>query len=150
MIEVRPANPPDAAAVAEFQVLMARETEGMHLNPPTVARGVQAVFDDPAKGAYYVAHDRGRVVGCLLITHEWSDWRGGTIWWIQSVYVIPEARRRGVFAALYAHVRTLVADDPALLGLRLYVDKRNARAQKVYEALGMNGEHYQVFEWMKA
>ena len=150
MIEIRPARASDTAAIAAFQVLMARETEGMELNPPTVARGVAAVFADPAKGTFYVAQEAGRVIGCLLITYEWSEWRNGTVWWIQSVYVAPEARRRGVYKSLYEYVKTLVANNPAVLGLRLYVDKRNARAQKVYESLGMNGQHYQVFEWMKA
>jgi ribosomal protein S18 acetylase RimI-like enzyme len=149
MIEVRTAVRRDAAAIAESQVLMARETEGLALDPPTVARGVAAVFDDPAKGTYYVAEDGGRLAGCLLITPEWSDWRSGWIWWIQSVYVAPEARRRGVYRALYAHVRRLAAADINVCGIRLYVDKRNARAQEVYRSLGMCGDHYQVFEWIK-
>ena len=147
MIEIRTAVPSDAATLAEFQVLLARESEGLELAPPTVARGVRAVFDDPGKGAYYIAQEGGRVVGCLMITAEWSDWRDGTWWWIQSVYVVPEARRRGVFRRLYEHVRALVAASGRLCGLRLYVDLRNARAQKVYEEMGMSGEHYRMYEW---
>ncbi len=149
MIEVRTAVRRDAAAIAEFQVRMARETEGLELDPPTVARGVAAVFDEPAKGKYYVAENGGRLAGCLLTTPEWSDWRSAWIWWIQSVYVAPEARRRGVFRSLYAHVRRLAEARADVCGIRLYVDKRNTRAQEVYRSLGMCGDHYQVFEWIK-
>jgi GNAT superfamily N-acetyltransferase len=96
-----------------------------------------------------VAEQDGQILGSLLITHEWSDWRNGTVWWIQSVYVVPEARRKGIYAGLYAHVKELAQADPKVRGIRLYVDRRNTRAQTVYTRLGMNGEHYQVFEWMK-
>jgi GNAT superfamily N-acetyltransferase len=149
MISVRLARPADAAGIAESQVLMARETEGLELDAPTVARGVQAVFADPAKGTYYVAEEGAKVIGCLLVTPEWSDWRSATIWWIQSVYVAADARGRGAYRALYEHVKAEVTRRPDLCGLRLYVDLRNARARRVYEALGMTGEHYQVYEWMK-
>jgi GNAT superfamily N-acetyltransferase len=148
-IQVRTATSKDATTIAEYQVLMARETEGLELDPPTVARGVQAMFDDADKGTYYVAEEAGRLVGCLLITPEWSDWRNGWFWWIQSVYVVPEARRGGVFQALYRHVLGLARRSPDLRGLRLYVDKRNAAARKVYEALGMDGDHYRLYEWIK-
>ena len=84
-----------------------------------------------------------------MITYEWSDWRNGMVWWIQSVYTVPEFRRRGIYAALYAHIRAQVEPDPAIRGIRLYVDNRNASAQEVYARLGMEGEHYRVFEWMK-
>lgn len=128
---------------------MARETEGMELDLPTVTRGVEAVFDDPAKGQYWVAESDGRVVGSLLTTYEWSDWRNGTVIWIQSVYVLPEMRGSGVYRRLYEHLRERVAASPALMGIRLYVDRRNAAAQRVYERLGMSREHYETFEWMK-
>jgi ribosomal protein S18 acetylase RimI-like enzyme len=84
-----------------------------------------------------------------MITYEWSDWRNRNIWWIQSVYVKPEARRKGVYAAMYAHIKNLVQADPSIGGIRLYVDKTNTPAQHTYSKLGMNGDHYQVFEWMK-
>ncbi len=131
---------------------MARETEDLELDRDTVTRGVEAVFADPAKGAYWVAEREGAaepVVGGLLTTFEWSDWRNGTVLWIQSVYVVPEERGRGVYRALYEHLRHRVAGDPDLKGIRLYVDRRNMGAQRVYERLGMTREHYDTFEWLK-
>ena len=135
---------------------MARETEELELDREVLTRGVEAVFADPALGRYYVAEDGAaaasaaelRVIGSLMITYEWSDWRNGMVWWIQSVYVIPELRRRGVYAGLYTHVKEIV-DQSTVRGIRLYVDKRNVPAQEVYTRLGMNGEHYLVFEWMR-
>jgi GNAT superfamily N-acetyltransferase len=128
---------------------MALETEGVTLDREVCTRGVAAVFDDPSLGRYFVAEEGGQVVASLLITYEWSDWRNGNVWWIQSVYVVPALRGRGVYAGLYQHVQRLVEADPALRGIRLYVDRRNTGAQQVYTRLGMNGEHYLVFEWMK-
>lgn len=128
---------------------MARETEGMDLDLPTVTRGVQAVFDDPSKGQYWVAESDGRVAGSLLTTWEWSDWRNGTVLWIQSVYVLPELRGSGIYRRMYEHLRERVLDSPGLMGIRLYVDRRNTAAQRVYERLGMSSEHYEMFEWLK-
>lgn len=139
----------EALALAGFQIALARETEGLALEPETCARGVKAVFDDPAKGRWYVATVGHDLAGSLLVTPEWSDWFDGTVWWIQSVYVLPEHRGRRVYSGLYGFVKALASIEPSVRGLRLYVDKRNARAQKVYGALGMNGEHYALFEWMK-
>lgn len=149
MITVRPGLFPDVETIASFQVLMARETERMELDPPTVIKGVQAVIDDPGKGKYWVAEEAGQVVGCLLTVPEWSDWRNATVLWIHSVYVVPASRGKGAYGALYRHVQVLVKQNPARYrGLRLYVDKSNQAAQQVYEKLGMNGDHYQLFEWM--
>lgn len=145
----RAAAPTDASILIEYQIAMARETEDLELDRAILTRGVEALFADPALGRYYVAEVDGRVVASLMITNEWSDWRNGMVWWIQSVYVEPEWRRRGVYAGLYQHLRALVDADPNVRGLRLYVDRRNVPAQDVYRRLGMNGEHYQVFEWMK-
>src|SRR5438105_4769046 len=128
---------------------MVCEIEDVALGRETCTKGVAAVFDDPSLGRYFVGEDEGRVVGSLLITFEWSDWRNGNVWWIQSVYVVPDHRGRGVYAGLYEHVQTIVKGDPSLRGIRLYVDRRNTVAQQVYTRLGMNGEHYLVFEWMK-
>jgi GNAT superfamily N-acetyltransferase len=147
-LKYRRAVPAEARLLAEFQLAMAAETESLDLDPPTVLAGTQAVFADPARGQYYVAESGGQIVGSLLITFEWSDWRNGVIWWIQSVYVLPEHRRRGVYAGLYRHLCQLAAAAPDVRGIRLYVDQRNHRAQAVYERLGMNGEHYRVFEWL--
>jgi GNAT superfamily N-acetyltransferase len=137
----------DVNAIVDFQQAMARETEEIALDRDVVTRGVQAVFDDPSRGRYFVAEAEGQVVASLLITYEWSDWRNGVVWWIQSVYVIPEFRKRGVYAGLYEHVKQTA--DASVKGIRLYVDRRNKAAQEVYRRLGMNGEHYLVFEWMK-
>jgi GNAT superfamily N-acetyltransferase len=128
---------------------MAVETEDLALDPGTVGAGVRAVFDDPGKGEYWVAEEDGAVVGCLLLTPEWSDWRNGRVLWIQSVYVVPGARGRGVFRHLYDAVRRRVEADLSLMGLRLYVDRRNTAAQRVYEAVGMSQEHYVLFEWLR-
>ncbi|MFL6258532.1 MAG: GNAT family N-acetyltransferase [Thermoanaerobaculia bacterium] len=149
-LSIRPGEPRDAAAIVDFQLRMARETEELGLDPETLRRGVEAVFADPAKGRYWIAQRGTETVGCLLTTFEWSDWRNGVILWIQSVYVIPEERGRGVYRALYERVRRQVDESPELKGIRLYVEKRNAAAQRVYERLGMSREHYDLFEWLKA
>ena len=148
-LRVRAAQPGDAPVIVEFQLRMARETEALELDRDTLARGVNAVFADPGKGAYWVAERNGQVVGGLLTTFEWSDWRNGVILWIQSVYVVSEERGRGVYRALYEHLRRRVEADSGLKGIRLYVDKGNTAAQRVYERLGMTREHYDTFEWLK-
>lgn len=147
---VRRAHPAEAATLAEFQLRMARETEDLALDPETLARGVDGVFAEPSRGAYWVAEAAGRIVGSLLVTSEWSDWRNGTVWWIHSVYVLPEERGRGVFRRLYEHLRQAVEAAPDVKGLRLYVERGNAAAQRVYERLGMTKEHYELFEWLKS
>jgi GNAT superfamily N-acetyltransferase len=146
-LHYRGAKREDAPTIVEFQEAMARETEEVELDREVVTRGVKAVFDDPSRGRYFVADAGGRVVASLLITFEWSDWRNGVVWWIQSVYVEPEFRGRGVYAGLYAYVKE--SADASVRGIRLYVDRRNTRAQAVYRRLGMDGEHYLVFEWMR-
>ncbi|HET7435582.1 MAG TPA: GNAT family N-acetyltransferase [Thermoanaerobaculia bacterium] len=148
-IRYREARQDDARSIIAFQLAMARETEDLELDEDVLTRGVHALFNDPGLGRYFVAEEEGRVVASLMITYEWSDWRNGLVWWIQSVYVIPELRRRRVYGGLYEHVKAFVEGDANVRGIRLYVDKRNTTAQEVYARLGMNGEHYQVFEWMK-
>jgi RimJ/RimL family protein N-acetyltransferase len=148
-LRVRAALPGDAPVIVDFQLRMARETEDLELDFDTVTRGVAAVFADPGKGAYWVAERGGEVVGGLLTTFEWSDWRNGVILWIQSVYVVPEERGRGVYRALYEGLKRRVEADSNLKGIRLYVEKRNTAAQRVYERLGMTREHYEMFEWLK-
>ena len=148
-ISYRDATRADAPAIVAFQQAMARETEELELDAETVRRGVDGVFDQPSRGRYFVAARGAEIVASLMITPEWSDWRNGMVWWIQSVYVVPELRKQRVYAGLYEHVKTLVRGDDSVKGIRLYVDRRNAAAQAVYTRLGMNGEHYQVFEWMK-
>jgi len=149
MIEYRPATPSDVPVIVEFQVIMARETEELELDAAICTRGVHALFSNPSLGRYFLAESDGVVVASLMITYEWSDWRNGMVWWIQSVYVRPEFRQQRVYAGLYEHVKRLVEADEGLRGIRLYVDRRNVRAQEVYARSGMNGEHYLVYEWMK-
>jgi GNAT superfamily N-acetyltransferase len=148
-VTYRAARAGDIEAMVEFQRLMAEETEGLTLDTGRVRKGIEIAMNDPSLARYFIAEKDGRAVGMLMITFEWSDWRAAMVWWIQSVYVIGEARKQGIYAGLYNHVKEIVKNDPSLGGIRLYVDKRNTPAQQVYARLGMNGDHYQVFEWMK-
>ena len=149
IMTVRDATPNDLPSIIDFQLRMAIETENVKLNIATVTRGAKEVFNDPSKGKYYVAEQTEKVIGCLMTTFEWSEWRNGNVLWIQSVYIDEKFRGQGVFRKLYMHVQTLVNSDPTLKGIRLYVDKKNEEAKRVYQKLGMNGEHYLVYEWMK-
>jgi len=149
MIRVRQAGPEDAETIIAFQMAMAKEVEQIDLDRATLAAGVRAGLADPSLGPYWLAEIDGAVVGCLQTTPEWSDWRNGTVWWIQSVYVRPDRRGRGVFRGLFAHVRARVEADDAARGLRLYVDTRNTRARRLYEKLGLDGDHYRMYEWLK-
>jgi ribosomal protein S18 acetylase RimI-like enzyme len=148
-MNIRLANTNDHEKLVAFQIAMAKETEDMELDKATVEKGVRAVLNDCNKGKYYVAEDNGEVVASLLTTYEWSDWRNGTVLWIQSVFVIPQYRRQGVYSKMYTHIKTIVQNNDNLNGIRLYADKGNNDAQKTYEKLGMNQEHYVMFEWMK-
>jgi ribosomal protein S18 acetylase RimI-like enzyme len=146
-LHIRSATAEDASIIAEFNIRMAMETENLALDPSTIFPGVRAVFADPTRGQYFVAESAGNVVGCSMITHEWSDWRNGDIWWIQSVYVHADFRRTGVFSALYRHVQK-VARAAGAVGLRLYMEEENAAAQATYERMGMRVTHYRVLEEM--
>ena len=148
-VTYRDATRRDAIDIVDFQIAMARETENLELNRHILMRGVEAVFEDRNLGRYFVAEAENDVIGSLLITPEWSDWRNGVVWWIQSVYVKAEYRGRGVYRGLYLHVQSLAEKNESVKGIRLYVDRTNTAAQAVYRRLGMNGEHYTVFEWMK-
>ena len=149
MLQVRPATPADLDVIVAFNRALAEETEGLQLDSSTLRDGVRALLHGRAPGRYWTAELDGQIVGQLLITFEWSDWRNCMVWWIQSVHVAPEARRRGVFRALYDTARR-EARAAGAGGLRLYVDTSNTAAQAVYAALGMNGNHYRVFEDMFA
>ncbi len=150
MSRIRAAKFKELETIAEFQMLMAQETENLKLSKDDILLGIEAVFEDPGKGKYYVATDEeDEAIACLLVTPEWSEWRNGTVLWIQSVYVTETWRGKGIFKQLYSQLKILVEEDPALVGLRLYVDKTNTNAQAVYEKLGMNGDHYKLFEWIK-
>jgi GNAT superfamily N-acetyltransferase len=147
MITIRKATSNDAGSIIAFQQAMAMETEGKELKSEILSAGVKAVFDDPGKGLYYVAEDEGATVASLMLTYEWSDWRNANVWWFQSVYVLPEYRRKGIFRMMYVHIRS-EALAAGIAGLRLYVESENHRAQKTYEAMGMDGHHYKTYEWM--
>lgn len=142
-IEVRSATVSDIDFLVDCNAAMARETEHKTLDRDILAHGTRAVFDDHRKGFYLVAECDGKLAGCLLITYEWSDWRNGDWWWFQSVYVVPEARRHGIFRALYAEVECR-ARAAGAVGLRLYVERDNSRAQRTYASLGMEEEPYRM------
>jgi len=147
MIRVRDAVADDCDWLADGAVEMALETEHKRLDAATVRAGIAAGLADAAKARYFVAIDDDDVrVGTLMLTHEWSDWRNGDWWWIQSVYVVPGARRRGVFAALYRHAGAQARATAGVIGLRLYVERANAVAQAAYRGLGMEDAGYFVFE----
>lgn len=146
---IRQAGESDAPFLIECQLNMAMETERMQLDRETVTGGVYAVLADPARGFYLVAEAKGNPVACLMVTPEWSDWRNAWMWWLQSVYVLPDFRKSGVFGTMYAYVKEMIEQREDVGGLRLYVDRGNMPAQEVYRRVGMNGEHYITFEWMK-
>ena len=145
-ITIRRAVLADSPVVAEFNRRMAQETEGKTLDAAVLAAGVAAGLADPRKALYFVAEETGALLGQLMITTEWSDWRNGWIWWIQSVYVRKEDRRRGVFRSLYEHVYQVASQDPEIIGLRLYVERENLVAQQTYLGLGMEQTSYLLFE----
>lgn len=144
-ILVRAAKPAEAGLLAEFNAAMALETESKTLDRQRLLAGVQAVFADPRRGNYRLAESAGEALGCLLLTFEWSDWRNADFWWIQSVYVRPQARRQGVFRALYQDVE-VSARAAGACGLRLYVEGDNRRAMATYAGLGMVDAHYRMME----
>jgi GNAT superfamily N-acetyltransferase len=145
-IEVRQATAADVDHVVEFNRLLALESEGKHLEAEVLRSGVRAVLADPAKGVYFLAQEEGDILGQMGLTYEWSDWRNGWFWWIQSVYVVREARRRGVFRELFEHVRRAAQADPQVIGLRLYVERDNVAAHATYRKLGLEWTTYQVME----
>jgi GNAT superfamily N-acetyltransferase len=145
-IRVRAAQAQDREILVEFNAAMALETENKTLDPAVLAAGVGAVLGEPQRGFYLLAECDGRVAGCLMITFEWSDWRNGDWWWLQSVYIAPPWRRCGVFRALYAEVERLAAAAPRVAGIRLYVERDNTRAQQTYAAFGLQQTHYLMYE----
>ena len=132
--------------ITHYNILLARQTEGRELEPQRVAAGVAALLADPAKGTYYVAEREGQVIGQLLVTLEWSDWRNGWFWWIQSLYVTQDWRGCGVFTALFRHLKDQASRRTDVCGLRLYVENENHRARSTYERLGMRRTSYHLYE----
>jgi ribosomal protein S18 acetylase RimI-like enzyme len=145
-MEIRLALPSDVDALVEFNQAMALETEGKQLDAATLRAGVSAVFGDAKKGFYVVVEDKDTVAAGLMVTTEWSDWRNGWFWWIQSVYVRPEHRGGGLYGRMYDFVKTRAAESGDVCGFRLYVEKENERAQHVYEKLGMERTYYLMYE----
>jgi ribosomal protein S18 acetylase RimI-like enzyme len=148
-ISIRPARAEDADTIAAFNIAMAHETEGKRLLPDVVANGVRRLIAEPALGFYLVAEAGGEVVAALMVTTEWSDWRNGRFWWLQSVYVQSGWRRRGVFRAMYAEVTAAAAREPDVCGFRLYVERDNHAAQATYRALGMQQTDYLLLEQLR-
>lgn len=146
-VVVRDAVPGDLSVLVRFNRALAEESEGLSLDLDILGRGVEALLADPAKGAYFVAERDGQVVGQTMITFEWSDWRNGWIWWIQSVYVRAEDRRTGVLRALLDHIGSR-ARERGVVGLRLYVEQENSTAQAAYERLGFRKYHFHLFQRM--
>ncbi len=145
-INIREAMPKDTDHIVRFQQDMALETEGKVLNEPLLRQGVANVFESDDKGFYLVAEADGGVVGSLLITFEWSDWRNATFWWIQSVFVDADWRRRGVYRAMYDWVHEIAGSRDDICGIRLYVERTNHIAQQTYNSLGMAHSHYDLYE----
>jgi ribosomal protein S18 acetylase RimI-like enzyme len=146
---IRQAHAADAPAIAEFNRLMAFETEHKKLLPDVILAGVNAMIANPAHGFYLVAESEGEIVGSLMITTEWSDWRNGVIWWVQSVYIVDTHRRQGIYRALYDEVKRLATLDLSVCGFRLYVEKDNVNAQTTYRSLGMQETDYLMFEELR-
>jgi ribosomal protein S18 acetylase RimI-like enzyme len=148
-IRIRPATAGDAEALVDFAAAMALETERKVLLRDVISTGVHHLLAHPGMGFYLIAESDGEVAGSLMVTTEWSDWRNGNFWWVQSVYVRPEFRRRGVYRQLYEYLQKRAAEDPAVCGFRLYVERDNLRAQATYRAAGMEQTHYILFEELK-
>jgi ribosomal protein S18 acetylase RimI-like enzyme len=147
---IRQASITDADTLADFNIEMARETENKRLHDHVIRPGVRALLDNPALGFYVVAETEAGVAGSLMVTTEWSDWRNGIFWWVQSVYVRPEHRRTGIYRALYEFVKELAERDANVCGFRLYVERENTGAQATYKALGMEETAYLMFEELKS
>lgn len=146
---IRKATIADIETISEFNAHLAKETEGIELNRERLKKGITAIISDPAKGVYFLYEKNNLVVGQIMITSEWSDWRNAYFWWIQSVYVQKSYRRQGVFQDLFNQVKEIVAQDSSICGLRLYVEQENKIAQLTYKNLGMDQTYYLMYEWEK-
>ena len=145
--QIRDATAADAATIAEFNRLLALESEQKTLDRPTLERGVRRALARPELCRYFLAESAGRIVGQTMLTYEWSDWRAGVFWWIQSVYVVAEHRGRGVFRALFEHIENLARSTPEVCGLRLYVEEHNAPAIATYRRMGLSPSGHLLYEW---
>ncbi|HKJ53782.1 MAG TPA: GNAT family N-acetyltransferase [Gammaproteobacteria bacterium] len=143
---IRRATSQDASELTEFNINMARETEDLELKPEVIGAGVRAMIENPQMGFYLVVELDNNIQASLMVTTEWSDWRNGLFWWIQSVYVRPQYRRQGLYRELYARVKELAEQEPSVCGFRLYVERDNGDAQHTYRSLGMTETDYRIFE----
>lgn len=146
---IRKAKLRDLETIIDYNQALARETEGVGLDRETLLKGVLSLLSDEAKGCYFLYEESGKVVGQLLVTYEWSDWRNANFWWIQSVYVHPDYRRRGIFRKLFEFLKAEAEKEDTVCGLRLYVEERNLPAQATYRKLAMNPSKYLMYEWEK-
>ncbi|MBT4035409.1 MAG: GNAT family N-acetyltransferase [Deltaproteobacteria bacterium] len=146
---IRRATRADILTIVGFNQAMAMETENIALDTSTLIKGVESVFENPQNGFYIVCEIEGSVKACLMITYEWSDWRNGFFWWIQSVFVEKDFRQRGLYKLMYTFIKTQIEKDEEIVGLRLYVDDDNLKAQSVYNKTGMKKANYQLFEYTK-
>ncbi len=145
-LQIRDATPNDWQVIVDYNLRLAEESEGKQLHRETLGAGVRALLAQPSHGRYFLACRDGRIIGQTMITYEWSDWRNGQIWWIQSVYVEPDSRRQGVFRGLFEHIRQQAESTPGIAGLRLYVEEQNFAAHETYRSLGMQDAGYFVLE----
>jgi ribosomal protein S18 acetylase RimI-like enzyme len=145
-ITIRSARPEDGEKIVEFNAAIAKETESIELDADRLKRGVWAILLDPTKGKYYVAEKERQIVGQMLITYEWSDWRDGVNWWFQSIYVSPEHRRNGILRAIFDYVLAEAKNRPEVCGVRLYVEHNNTVARQAYESLGLTHSHYELYQ----
>jgi len=148
-INIRSAEKEDVSSLVKFNILMARETENKELIPEVISLGVKNLLENLQLGFYIVAENKDEIIASLMITTEWSDWRNGSFWWVQSVYVKPEWRKRSVYRRLYDYVKDLADKDENICGFRLYVEKANTIAQKTYKKVGMYDTNYMMFEELK-
>ncbi|NNC98715.1 MAG: GNAT family N-acetyltransferase [Gammaproteobacteria bacterium] len=147
---IRQAILEDASAIAEFNINMARETENLELDAEVINSGVRNMISNPERGFYLVVEADNQLVASLMVTTEWSDWRNGLFWWIQSVYVVEQWRRKGLYRSMYERVKQLSEEHGNIVGYRLYVEQDNQIAQKTYRSMGMHCTHYLLFEEMKS
>jgi ribosomal protein S18 acetylase RimI-like enzyme len=145
-VSIRDATPSDAGIIADYNNRLAEETESRSLEKDLIGPGVKAILAGPGKGRYWVAELDRKVIGQIAVSYEWSDWRNGMLWWIQSVYVHSDQRRQGVYSSLYRHVELLAKADEEVIGIRLYVERENDRAQATYEKLGMKMTNYRIMQ----
>lgn len=144
---IRIATIDDCDTITLFNTNLAQETEGIELDKETLKRGVKTTISSPDKGVYFVYEEDNQIIGQMMITNEWSDWRNGYFWWIQSVYIHQDHRKKGVFQSLYNHIKNLVEQDSSLCGLRLYVENKNETAKETYKKLGLKETYYLLYEW---